>query len=621
MGTSSTFSTSNTHVKYNITVNQNSQNVSNNCSNVSVYVRFWRDNQGYTTYGSGTCYCKINGTTYSATVSPSQKITDSGINLFSKTLDIYHNNDGTKTLTCSAWISMDTPLSSSEQSYSQTLSTIPRASKPTLSSSSVTMGNSVTISTNRASSSFTHSLYYQIGSGGWNTIGTGIGTSKSWTVPLSLANSTPNSTSLSVKLWLETYNGSTYIGANSVSLTANVPSSVVPTINSVNLSEAVSGIYAQFGAYVQGKSKISGSISASGSYSSTISSYSTSINGVSYTSSSFTTGFLTTSGSNTCLVTVKDSRGRTKSQSVTFNVIAYANPAINSFSVSRCDQDGTANDEGDCAKCVVSASISSVNNGNTKSFQIKYKKISETEWNVVDLDNTNYMINTTQIIQNIDTESEYNFKTSATDFFSFAEYSHNLSTAYTLVDYNQSGKGMAIGKVSTQNAFEINMDTKITGGLTINNKTIFDLVYPVGSIYMSVSSTNPGSLFGGTWTAWGQGRVPVGVNTSGTFNSVEKTGGSETHKLTVAQMPSHTHTQNSHRHNYGRPALFGGENDDDGSIFTPRYSGRTSSQYKGNSNGWTEMSYTTATNQNTGGGEAHNNLQPYITCYMWKRTA
>lgn len=621
MGTSGNMSTSNQYVKYTISISQNSQNISGNYSNATVSVRFFRTNSGYTTYGSGTCYCKIHGTTYSATVSPSQKITDSGINLFSKTLDIYHNNDGTKTLTCSAWISMDTPLSSSEQSYSQTLSTIPRASKPTLSSSSVTMGNSVTISTNRASSSFTHSLYYQIGSGGWNTIGMGIGTSKSWAVPLSLASSTPNSTSLSVKLWLETYNGSTYIGANSVSLTANVPSSVVPTINSVNLSEAVSGIYAQFGAYVQGKSKISGSISASGSYASTIKSYSVSINGASYTSSSFTTGFLTTSGSNTCSVTVKDSRGRTKSQSVTFNVIAYASPAINSFSVSRCNQDGTANDEGNCAKCVVSSSISSVNSKNTKSFQIKYKKISDTEWNVFDLDNTNYTINTTQIIQNIDTESEYNFKTSATDFFSTAEYSHNLSTAYTLVDYNQSGKGMAIGKVSTQNAFEINMDTKLTGNLTINDKTIFDLIYPVGAIYMSVNSTNPGSLFGGTWVAWGQGRVPVGVNTSGTFNSVEKTGGSETHTLTIAQMPSHTHTQNSHRHNYGRPALFGGENNDDGSIFTPRYTGRTSSQYKGNSNGWTEMSYTTATNQNTGGGESHNNLQPYITCYMFKRTA
>ena len=620
MGTSSTFSTSNTHVKYSITVNQNSQNVSNNCSNVSVYVRFWRDNSGYTTYGSGTCYCKINGTTYSATVSPSQKITDSGINLFSKTLDIYHNNDGTKTLTCSAWISMDTPLSSSEQLYSQTLSTIPRASKPTLSSSSVTMGNSVTIYTNRASSNFTHSLYYQIGSGGWNTIGTGIGTSKSWTVPLSLANSTPNSTSLNVKLWLETYNGSTYIGANSISLTANVPSSVVPTINSVNLSEAVSGIYSQFGAYVQGKSKISGSISASGSYASTIKSYSVSINGASYTSSSFTTDFLTISGSNTCSVTVKDSRGRTKSQSVTFSVVAYANPAINSFSVSRCNQDGTANDEGNCAKCVVSSSISSVTSKNTKSFQIRYKKISETEWNVFDLDNTNYTINTTQIIQNIDTESEYNFKTSATDFFSFAEYSHNLSTAYTLVDYNQSGKGMAIGKVSTQNAFEINMDTKITGSLTINNKTIFDLIYPVGSIYMSINSTDPGDLFGGTWVAWGSGRVPVCVNTGNSnFNTPEKTGGNSSHR---------------HEFRIGMHWWYGGACGEGAPNGTGAY--RFSD---GNYDGWARDLNSKSMNVNNG---IYNNsstttqtpsgkwslgdttsvstLQPYITCYMWKRT-
>ena len=180
---------------------------------------------------------------------------------------------------------------------------------------------------------------------------------------------------------------------------------------------------------------------------------------------------------------------------------------------------------------MVSASISSVNNDNTKSFQIKYKKISETEWNVFDLNNTNYTINATQIIQNIDTESEYNFKMVATDFFSSAEYSHNLSTAYTLVDYNQSGKGMAIGKVSTQNACEINMDTKITGNFTINNKTIFDLIYPVGSIYISVNSTNPGNLFGGTWVAWGAGRVPVGVNTSDSdFKTPEKTGGSKSHR-------------------------------------------------------------------------------------------
>ena len=572
----------------------------------------------YTTYGSGTCYCKINGTTYSSTVSPSQKITNSGIDLFSKTLDIYHNNDGAKSLTCSAWIDMNTPLTSSEQSYSQTLSTIPRASKPTLSASSVTMGNSLTVYTNRASSNFTHSLYYQIGSGGWNTIGTGIGTSKSWSVPISFANSTPNSTNLSVKLWLETYNGSTYIGCNSVSFTANVPSNIVPIINSVTLSESISEIYQQFGVFVQGKSKISGSISSSGSYSSTIKSYSISISNANYTTNNFTTDYLISSGENVCSVTVKDSRGRTASQTINFNVVEYSNPVINSFLVSRCNQDGTPNDEGNCVKCDIAANISSVNNKNTKLFQIKYKKTSETEWNIFNLDSTIYFLNTTQIIQNIDTESEYNFKVVATDFFSFAEYSHNVSTAYTLMDFNHSGRGLAIGKVSTENAFEVSMDTKLSGDFTINGKTIFDLIYPVGSIYMSVNETDPSLLFGGTWTAWGKGRTPVGVNTSGTFNIVEKNGGSETHTLTITEMPSHTHTQNSHRHDYGRPALFGGENSDDGSIFTPRYTGKTSSQYKGNSNGWTEMSYTTATNKNTGGGGAHNNLQPYITCYMWK---
>ena len=74
------------------------------------------------------------------------------------------------------------------------------------------------------------------------------------------------------------------------------------------------------------------------------------------------------------------------------------------------------------------------------------------------------------------------------------------------------------------------------------------------------------------------------VSTNGNFNTAEKTGGSETHTLAVAQMPSQTHTQNSHRHNYRRPTLFGGEDNYDGSIFTPRYSVKTSSQYKGNSN-------------------------------------
>ena len=68
-------------------------------------------------------------------------------------------------------------------------------------------------------------------------------------------------------------------------------------------------------------------------------------------------------------------------------------------------------------------------------------------------------------------------------------------------------------------------------------------MYPVGSIYFSVKNENPSSKFGGTWVAWGSGRVPVGVNSSdGNFNSVEKTGGASTVTLTTAQIPKHTHS-------------------------------------------------------------------------------
>ena len=128
-------------------------------------------------------------------------------------------------------------------------------------------------------------------------------------------------------------------------------------------------------------------------------------------------------------------------------------------------------------------------------------------------------------------------------------------------------------------------------------ESLLDKTYPIGAIYMSVDNTNPSSLFGGTWVSWGSGRVPVGVNTSdSSFNTVEKTGGEKSHKLTVGEMPAHTHGT-------------GGNNFWIGSS--------TKNLASGKSTGRTTISATAS----TGGSGAHNNLQPYITCYMWKRTA
>jgi hypothetical protein len=163
--------------------------------------------------------------------------------------------------------------------------------------------------------------------------------------------------------------------------------------------------------------------------------------------------------------------------------------------------------------------------------------------------------------------------------------------------------------------------TEEDGLMSATDKAKLDNIFRVGAIYMSVENVSPATFIGGTWTVWGSGRVPVGVDSSDAdFNTVEKTSGAKTHILSTNEMPSHTHiqdshnhTQNQHRHSYTEPD--GTQNTSD-SWTTPFVK-----SYSSGSTGYTTATNiaATATNQNTGGGAAHNNLQPYITCYMWKR--
>ena len=614
VGTSSTFSTSNSHVKYNIKIYQNWQSVEGNYSNVTVKVNFWRTNSGYQTYGTGVVYCKINGTTYSASVSPSQKITSSGITLFNRDVAVGHNADGSKYLDTSAWISMDTPLSSSEQWYGEWLTTIPRASSIS-SISGGTLGNSVTVNISRASDSFTHKVDYVRPDGEHSRVGENITTSCTFTPALSDCDFIPNSTSGTAKIYVYTYSGSTYIGSSSKDFTVYVPDNIIPTINSVNLAENTAGIENKFGCYVQGKSTIKGIVSASGVYSSTIKNYEIKINGQSFNQSNFTTNPLT--GSGNCVVKITDTRNRTVSTNIAYTAQSYSNPTINNFSLVRCNQDGTENDEGAYAKCMLKANISSVNNRNDKAFQLLYKKLTDSNYTTINLPNNSYYYESTQIIE-ADINSEYEFIFKISYYFRFAEKSLNLGTAFTLVDYNASGRSVAFGRVSTANSNEkkmqIKMDTEIEGNLRINNKTIFDLIYPIGSIYLSVNSTNPKNLFGGTWIQWGSGRVPVCVNTSNSkFNSVEKTGGAETHKLTVSQIPSHGgHIPN---------ASYAWGDAGEATYVLDRNSGAVFQHATNRPYVLRAGNEMCLRSNNEGGNGDHNNLQPYITCYMWKRTA
>ena len=202
--------------------------------------------------------------------------------------------------------------------------------------------------------------------------------------------------------------------------------------------------------------------------------------------------------------------------------------------------------------------------------------------------------------------------------------------------------------------------------LTINGIGILDLIinsiYPIGSIYISVNNTNPESLFGGTWIAWGSGRVPIGVNSQDTdFDAVEKTGGNKVislshthtlshthgipgvahthttagHTLTTSEIPSHTHNirrsdgamVSSWVSNVGSGSGWNGAFDgtSSGNPYVATATGGGESHSHGNTGSTTPSSTRTnsqsKTTTSSSGSGSQSIMNPYITCYMWKRVS
>ena len=449
MATSGQIQTNTTFGYVRLAWSESSQNIANNTTTISYTLSIYRSSN-ISSSASKDYSITINGV---KVASGTTTIGGSGTkNIKTGTTTIAHTADGSKSFSYSFSQEIGITWSGSSigtitGSGTGTLDTIPRATTPTLSTSSIDMGSSITINTPRASSSFTHTLTYSFGSAS-GTIASSVGTSQSWTVPLTLANQVPNATSGTCTITCKTYNGSTLIGTKTVTFTAKVPSSIVPSISSVSVADTNSAYATQFGALVQGKSKAKFTITAAGSYSSTISTYKTVIENKTYTGASSTTAVLSGSGNITATITVTDSRGRTATTTKTVSVVAYSAPKITSFSVIRSNADGTTNNEGTNATVKVAFSISSVNNKNTSSYIIDYKLVSATTWTTLK-SGTGYSFNQNVIsgaVFNVD--STYDVRLTVTDYFGKAQAIVDLSTAFTLMDFNANGKAMAIGKVS-----------------------------------------------------------------------------------------------------------------------------------------------------------------------------
>ncbi len=458
---------------------ETSQSVANNTSTISVKVQLVSTGSSYTINSSATKNgtLKVNGTSYSFTFSAALSGNQTKT-IYSKSVIVSHNADGTKSCAFEANAGINVTLSGTYYgtitvSGTGTFDTIPRASKFTFTvqaSQKMYIGSSnVVIMIDPASNAFKHTLKYKFGNQS-GTIASNVGASCNWSVPASLANAIPNNTSGTGTITCETYNGSTLIGTTSVSFTAYVPDSVVPTISNVDVGDTQHEIASKFNGFVQHKSKLEVQITASGAYSSTIKNYETYIEGVAYNGQTFTSNIIKSSGTISVKTIVTDSRGRTKTSTKNISVLAYSLPKITTFNAFRCDANGNEDPDGERLFVELNFSIATVNNLNDKYYEVVYREKGTSSWNVLVSGNI-YSRNDSFITSNVfDPDLAYDLGLNLYDFFSEDHAYLDIPTAFTILDFNESGKGLAIGKVSQSDNLEIAMDVDLTGELLQENR-------------------------------------------------------------------------------------------------------------------------------------------------------
>lgn len=407
-----------------------------------------------------TVFSRASGTKVKISIGTDHASEANPVTIASGTATIPHDSDGSKTLSASfscayKWVASSAWSASGTMSLTQ----IARASQPSCITYPATtenigyMGDTIYIHTNRASASFTHTVRYAWGSKS-GTIATGVENNCQWTIPLDLATEIPNQYSGWGSIYCDTYYGSTFVGTKSVVFKASAPSSTSPTV-SISLERPRTTTPAVTG-YVQGVDQLKVTISATGNYGATITSYSSTVDGTTYSGSTYTTGILAKSGAIRVTATVTDSRGWKTTVSKDITVQAYTAPAVTGVSAYRCKSatDASLNAAGAYICIKPSGSITPLGSTNGRKCTIYWKKATETGWQSKVLDMSAYTLSG-YVIVSADTAASYNICVRLQDSFKLIDYyGSDVMSASAFIDIllasdsDTTKKGMAIGKVA-----------------------------------------------------------------------------------------------------------------------------------------------------------------------------
>ena len=477
------------------------------------------------------------------------------------------------------------------------------ASSIASSSASVTTQGTYSLTMNRKASSNYHVVTFLYNNSTVLYSSGHFGTSYTLDIPRSFFRNYPSLSSLPVTVSVQTYNSSgTAIGSPATtSLTVNADADMKPVVSSgwVSLAPYNTGAVSGFTGYVQGYSRAqatfnSSKISMTNAVGASIASYSVTCQGSVASTSPYLTNVLS-STSVSVVCTVTDTRGRSASQTFTLTVMAYAKPKLTGIAIFRCNTNGTASEDGTKYSAKATLTYSSLNSQNRATLVCAVAAAGGSYGSAEALTSGQARISTA----NLNADQSYTVRITATDALGNTDvYYQVLPTRKWAMKFRPTGNGVAFGKAAEyNNTFEITADWAVRVGGKTASAFIRDIVYPVGSIYMSVNSTSPATLFGGTWERL-QDRFLLAA---GSTYAAGSTGGASAVTLTTEQIPSHSHSIS--------PAIGWPVNADAAEHHVENWG----------YSAWPRVPKITSTG-NAGSGQAHNNMPPYLAVYMWKRT-
>ncbi|MCW6665318.1 DUF859 domain-containing protein [Aerococcaceae bacterium NML191219] len=449
-----------------------SQSIDNNQTTIAWSMKGAGGQSGYW-YMAGNFKVVIDGATVYSSTNRIQLFP--GTIVASGTYTFTHNSDGSRRLSasCEAGIYYYAVNCSGSGSYE--LPTIARATHPTVNQTSLFYGEGITIHLPRASTHFTHTIQASVeGKLSWTTIATNINTSYTWYVPKSWARYLPNSTDR-IKIKALTYLGSMLIGSKDVTSVIEVkPTADMTPVVTLTLTDAMRH-KDTYGGFVKGQSKIKAKVTERLYEQTIVSSRTLTLNGVTYQSSEQTSEVLS-STDQTVKATVTDARGMTGIMTQRPTVYDWYSPQIIVFKASRCNASGVLDEVGNYIKLEYSVNIANVNNRNRKALRYGYKKQTDSSWSYRTIDMTSFN-KQGHVVFSASGEYSWDIRLELTDAFATTASSTQVGTAYVLLDFHASGKGVAIGKVAeSERVFDLASDW----ALKYKNEVVSDFIVSQG---------------------------------------------------------------------------------------------------------------------------------------------